>query len=179
MLDQPMKLLFAIATITFSCSSAACFIAPAEQLVDAPELLAKSKDVTLAQVVRAETTDRGEVRYFFKVQRRFSGDDRTSFELLGYPAIWEGNNRTFSHHFEPTFWERNQGRNSNGTDCKIRPNFSVGGTYLIFLGQAYTRKSFELIIRTHGDEATRDKWLQYVERHFEAAIGSNDSSLRN
>ncbi len=161
-----MKHLPLLVALFFSGGCYACYSPPAQQLVTGPELLANSSDVSLATAVGAEANDRGIVQYHFEVVRRYSGPDRKEFDISGFPAIWEGNNRNFSHHSEETFWETQGGRESNDTDCQIHPTFSVGGTYLVFLGQPYTRKSFELIIRTHGDEGTRDKWLQYVEKYF-------------
>ena len=159
------SLLF-LAFLFVTVDSVACFTPPKEQLVTADQLLAKSTNVSLAKVVKAEVAPSGQITYYFEVVTRFAGPKKNTFQVLGVPSIWEGTNRTFENHTESSFWETRVGRLSNDSDCKIYPEFSVGGHYLVFLDQPYTNKSFELIIHTHGNKDVKDKWLQYVETHF-------------
>lgn len=142
----------------------ACFAPPAQQMVPPDELIARTQNIVLAKAIRAETTDDAYVvSYTFRTIRVLKGSASDTFETTGYPAIWEGWNENFNHHFDEKFWSTSAGRLSSETDCKIYPAFSVGGTYLMFLDQPYHRKSFEIILRTEGKADVRDKWLQYVE----------------
>ena len=142
----------------------ACEVPPSEQRTPPDELIARTKNIALAKVVKAEISGGNEVLYTFETIKQLAGKTKEHFQILGYPAIWEGDNRGFNNHFDKDFWSEPGGRVSNDTDCQIHPTFSVGGTYLLFLDQPYHAKSFEIIIRTHGDATIRDKWLQYVER---------------
>jgi hypothetical protein len=160
---RPVTALLALALA--SGPAAACYSAPAEQVVPADALIARTPRIVLAKVVRAETGpgDRYDVTYSFRVQRWLRGQGADTFEIVGHPAIWEGDTTTFDHHADPAFWEDNEGRASHDTDCEIHPSFVVGGTYLVFLDAPYHNKGFEQVIRTHGDADTKDEWLQYVE----------------
>ena len=150
----------------------ACYTPPAEQQVSPGELVARTKNIVLAEVTKAELIHRGEVLYTFRRVRALAGHAENSFVLAGHAAIWEGDNKTFNHHADPAFWE-GQGRTPVETDCKIYPSFAVGGTYLLFLDEPRHAMSFELIIRTGGDKETQDKWLQYVENYLKNPVGPN------
>lgn len=147
-----------------SSSSLACYRPPREQYTPPDELISRTNVIALAKVVRAEVGEDGfEILYTFQTIKRLKGQVNEQFQILGYPAVWEGENRRFNNHFDASFWENSGGRVQNDTDCKIHPAFSVGGTYLVFLDQPYHVKSFEIVIRTHGDASKKDKWLQHVE----------------
>ena len=152
--------------LAFSFPAFACFVAPSEQRTSPDDLIDRTKEIVLAKVIAAETqSDSYGVTYTFQAVRYLKGQGGDRFQISGYPSIWEGDNQRFDDHKDTVFWSNNRGRSPNDTDCEIHPTFSVGGTYLVFLDQPYHVKSFELIIRTHGDDDTRDKWLQYVESH--------------
>ena len=141
-----------------------CFAPPPEQRTDPDELIDRTENIVLAKVIEAKTmANFYDVLYTFETARVLKGHALSRFDLSGYPAIWEGENRRFDDHGDNQFWLPHGGRSSSDTDCQIHPTFSVGGTYLVFLDKPYHVKSFEIIIRTHGDPDTRDKWLQYVE----------------
>ena len=156
-----MKLLIALVLLGKASSCLACYVPPPEQHTPPDELIARTSNIVLAEVVKGETSANGVV-YTFRKIRSLAGKSREVFELVGFPAIWEGNNRTFDNHFDEDFWKNRAGRVVYGTDCRLRLNFSVGGTYLLFLDPPYHSKGFELIIRTHGEADIQDKWLQYV-----------------
>jgi hypothetical protein len=160
-----MKLAGVLISFVFVTDCLACYVPPPEQHVPPKELMARTQNIVLAQVTSAELVRDYEVLYTFKRITNLSGATKDTFQLLGYPAIWEGENSNFNHHFDPAFWSDTRGRTPNDTDCQIHPSFSVGGTYLLFLDKPYHVKSFEIIIRTNGDKSTKDKWLQYVENN--------------
>ncbi|WP_411825376.1 hypothetical protein [Luteolibacter sp. AS25] len=131
---------------------------PAEELVE------RSTTIVLARVVKAELSDEtGEVIYTFSTMRALKGKPAASFTLTGDAMMWEGELQDFDFHQDAKFWEDNSGRMHHDTDCLIHPTFTVGTSYLIFPDAPYHRKSFELIIRTHGEKDVRDKWLSWVE----------------
>jgi hypothetical protein len=141
----------------------ACYLPPPEQYVPPKELIKRTRNIVLAEVTKAEVVKDFEVLYTFKTLEVLSGAVAETFLFRGHPAIWDGDTSNFNHHFDPLFWENMAGRTPNYTDCQIYPGFSVGGTYLLFLDKPYHIKSFELIIRIHGDRSIKDKWLQYVQ----------------
>ena len=164
MLLMQMKKFLATLLLVAPFPVSACFAPPAQQLVPPDELIARTQNIVLAKVVEAEVQgDAYEVTYTFKTIRSLKGSASETFQIAGYPAIWEGANENFNHHSDEEFWSKSSGRLSSDTDCEIHPEFSVGGTYLVFLDKPYHRKSFEIIVRTGGKADMRDKWLQYVE----------------
>ncbi|QBG47669.1 hypothetical protein EGM51_09780 [Verrucomicrobia bacterium S94] len=143
----------------------ACFSTPPEQITPPDELIQRSKRIVLATVVSAEFIEKDyDVIYTFKVDEKLKGEVKEQFTVIGRPLIWDGEAKMFDHHKEPSFWKNQGGRLFHDTDCEIYPSFSVGATYLVFLDKPYHRKSFELIIRTHGNPKIRDSWLSYVEQ---------------
>jgi hypothetical protein len=144
-------------------NSLACFLPPVDQSVSVDALIARTNNIVLAKVVRAEATEKDKVTYSFRVIKHIRGASEVDFDIDGSPAIWDGDQQNFDHHHSPTFWQDNRGRTPTDSDCKIHPGFAVGGTYLVFRDAPRHRKSYELIIRTEGDDETKDKWLQYVE----------------
>jgi hypothetical protein len=157
-----MRFAILVLAAVLAADAAACEVTPPEQRVSSKELIARTSNIVLAQVAKAELIADHEVRYTFKRITALSGSSDQIFTLMGSPAIGEHQIGTFDHHADPIFWSKG-GRSPNDTDCQIHPAFSVGGTYLLFLDKPYHIKSFEQIIRTHGDKDTKDKWLQYVE----------------
>ena len=159
-----MKLLALLFGLLGATSALACYVPPVEQRVPPKELIARSKNIVLAQAIKAEILGGREILYTFKKIRSLAGRQEATFTLKSYVAPWEEPNTTFNHHSDPEFWEQG-GRSPNDVDCKIHPSFSVGSKYLLFLDQPYHIKSFELIIRTDGDKKMQDKWLQFVEEN--------------
>jgi hypothetical protein len=146
---------------TLAIDAMACHVPPPEQRVPPKELIGRTKNIALAQVVKAEVLRGTEVRYTFNRIKSISGSPAETFTIVGR-ALVDGELTTFGNHTERLFWS-SVGRSTNDTDCQIYPTFVVGGTYLVFLDRPYHVKSFEQIVRTHGDKQSKDKWLQYVE----------------
>ena len=61
-----MKHLPVLVALFFTGSCYACYSPPAQQLVTGAELLASSRDVSLARAVGAEANGRGIVEYHFE-----------------------------------------------------------------------------------------------------------------
>lgn len=158
-------LLSVLACIAGSATAWACFATPEEQIVPAKELIDRTKTIVLAKVERAEVLgeDSISVRYYFREIRSLKGDSPERFTIDGVSSAYTGPLDDFEHHYSEAFFENSGGRSWHDTDCVIYPSFAVGGTFLIFLEKPYHRKSFEIIIRTHGGEGVRDKWLTWVE----------------
>jgi len=159
-----MKKLFTIISLILSFQALSCEVPPREQHVNALELIERTQRIALAIVTSASADkNRYGVSYGFEKIRAIKGEVSSSFTIEGY-LLYEGGMRTFDNHFDEVFWSSSWGREFNDTACEIHPAFSVGSTYLVFLDMPFHSKSFEQIIRTHGDSQTKDKWLQYVEQ---------------
>lgn len=146
--------------LVFICSSSfvfACEVPPKEQNTPDEELIHRTKNIVLAQVVSAQLQANSSVVYQFKIAEIIKGTSAETLELVGGP-LWPGNMEHFEHHSIAG------ARLDNEQDCEIHPSFAVGQTYLMFLDKPYHRKSFELIMRTNGNSLTQDKWLQYVKK---------------
>jgi hypothetical protein len=161
-----MKSLVAFLLLFLSAhSSIACTVQPAAQHTPADDLISRTANIALVTAVRADAASNGwDVLYTFRTIKWLKGEPQVAFQLLGQPAIWETSNQRFEDHFHEAFWGQYAGRSYPDTSCQIRPQFAVGGTYLVFLDQPYHHKSFEMILMTEGTPATKDKWLQYVEK---------------
>ena len=163
---RKLSLFLHILSLTLSVTPAfGCFSTPKEQIVPDIELVQRTKTIVLAKVVKAELLDEDSlnVRYYFQEIKSLKGDAKKEFFIDGVSLAYNDPLRTFEHHHSQRFWKPGGGRSWHDIDCVIYPSFTVGGIFLIFLDEPYHRKSFELIIRTHGDEETRDKWLTWVE----------------
>lgn len=134
------------------------------QLMSVDEQVALASDVSVARVTRATPLNGKEVEYQFFVLQRLAGQDRDAFTIRGRPAATgEDKAGTFGNHTDPVFWKRGGGRVMNGSDCRIRPSFAVGATYLVFLDSPWTWRSFERIDVVDGNINERDEWLAYVK----------------
>jgi hypothetical protein len=141
-------------------SALACSITPPEQITPAADLVKRTKTIILARVISAECKTNS-VDYTFQTISALKGTPPPEFIISGEPLIWGDWLTDYNHHTDERFWGNHFGRSPNDTDCKIRPSFSVGAIFLVFLERPYHIKSFELIIRTHGDQ--KDAWLKWVE----------------
>lgn len=84
-----------------------------------------------------------------KVKR---GEARLPTDAELYAAV----NIDFDTHRAGAFWrDRSAGRVTIGSDCEIRPQFTAGARYLIFVGAPHV-KGFEVI------NAADDQWLRHV-----------------
>lgn len=166
-----MKTLFTIHLVVLLSASSvlACEAAPPEQIVPATELVKRTKTILLARVTSAiYNGDSDAVIYTFQSVKALKGHPEETFTISGVPLEWEGSLSNFNHHNDKAFWQDTGGRSYHSVDCEIHPSFSVGATFLIFLDKPYHNKSFELIIRTHGNADVRDKWLSWVESQTKA-----------
>ncbi|WP_313703113.1 hypothetical protein [Massilia sp.] len=153
----------------------ACRVPPANQLMGVDEQIALASDVSLAQVVAATPLEGNVVEYRFVVLQRLAGPERRTFTLrgraAGTPAFLAGGtanageraSASFDHHTAPAFWQRGGGRTTNGADCAIRPAFTLGHSYLVFLDSPWTWRSFERIEAVDGAVDEGDRWLAYVK----------------
>lgn len=145
----------------------ACHAPPRAQNVTPEELVAMATDVSVAKVVRATPSaawsgrGRQPVEYEFEVVQRILGPDEARFVIAGA----QGETRmtqAAGDHGDEGFWNRGGGRLYNDSDCVLRPNFTVGESYLIFRDKPATWRSFERIETVGGRPNPDDKWLSYV-----------------
>lgn len=147
-----------------------CRVAPASQLIGVDQQIALASDVSVAKVVRATALEDGRTEYEFEVQKRLAGPDRQGFTIVGAASKVEDPRKDFDEHKDELFWRDGGGRLFAGTDGVIHPTFVVGASYLAFVGQPITKRSFERI-GTSGDYASsRDKWLSYVDAALRDAM---------
>lgn len=150
-----------------SAPISACYVPPPHQMIQPQHLLEQSRNVFLGLVVKAELQKDGVVRYDLRVEKPFAGVQFwETVVIMGDPPPAGRGDDTYSNHYDDNFWSPESGRSYSDISCRIKPNFSVGGTYLVFLDTPYTRKSFERIVKTHGSEGVKDSWLTFVENHF-------------
>jgi hypothetical protein len=172
-MNPSVKLATALALLLAANDCFACIATPTAQYTSPDELISRTKNIALAEVVRADAASNGwDVLYTFKTIKQMKGDEKPAFQILGRVNFGDMSNWRFNEHFDEGFWGDREGREIHDTACRIRPGFTVGGTYLVFMDQPYHTKSFEMILMTEGDADKKDKWLQYVEKrtgHQESA----------
>lgn len=148
--------------------SHACSTPPLKQVVTPEQQIAIAADVSVAKVIRATPSPlpahggRPSIAYEFEVQERISGPADTRFTLIGASGETRPSPGS-SDHSDDEFWEQGGGRLYNDSDCVLRPNFTVGETYLVFRGSPPTWRSFEHIESIRGRPNPDDKWLMYVK----------------
>ncbi|BDT56762.1 hypothetical protein MasN3_02560 [Massilia varians] len=149
-------------------ASYACRTPPSQQLVTPEQQIAMATDVSVARVVKATPSPlpangrRSSVEYEFEVLERIAGAADPRFTLVGAT----GQTRTgpdSSDHSDEEFWERGGGRLHNDSDCMLRPDFTLGETYLVFRGSPPTWRSFKHIASVGGKPHPDDRWLAYVK----------------
>lgn len=141
----------------------ACHSPPREQTIGVDEQIWLASDVSVAKVVNASVTADGQTEYEFLVYRRIAGEDRQRFTVIGSGKLANHNQSDFAKHTDDAFWRAGGGRLFNDTDCVIHPTFVLGASYLAFLGQPITRRSFERIGTSSDHIDSSDKWLSYIE----------------
>jgi hypothetical protein len=160
-MKQAVKIFAIQLMLSLSLASAiACDFPPPEQITPAPDLVKRTKTIVLARVISAEYKTNS-VDYTFQTISAQKGTPSSKFTISGESLISGDWLTTYNHHTDERFWGNHFGRSPNYPDCEIHPSFSVGATFLVFLERPYHIKSFELIIRTHGDK--KDAWLKWVE----------------
>lgn len=148
--------------------SHACRTPPLKQVVTPEQQIAIATDVSVARVIRATPAPlsagggRPAIAYEFEVQERISGSADTQFTLIGASGETRPSPGS-SDHSDDAFWEQGGGRLYNDSDCVLRPNFTLGETYLVFRGSPPTWRSFEHIASVGGRPNPDDKWLMYVK----------------
>lgn len=166
--------LFIIPLVLFSTSAAqACFAPAPEQTSPWPELVKRTDTIVLAQVVSAQPavktesttpaathaileSDEGNTIFKLKVLETLKGHSNPTFEMTGNLAN-EKAERTFAKHADKAFWSDGTGRSIISPDCTIKPAFTVGEKYLLFVEKPYHVKSFEKV------SDSKDLWLQKVK----------------
>lgn len=91
------------------------------------------------------------------------GDAPETFTIDGVSLAYGGSLDDFEHHYSDAFWKDVGGCSFHLQRTVIYPSFAARGIFLIFVEAPFHRKSYECIIRTHGGEGVRDKWLTWVE----------------
>lgn len=140
----------------------ACHMPPPSVRVGIDAQIDAATDVAVAKVVDAIPQDGDRVEYHFEVQQRLAGYDRATFTLTGGPGGKDDQDTTFGNHTDPVFWRGGGGRVMNGADCAMHPGFIVGQSYLVFLGDRPTWRSYEKIDTADGVVNRGDQWLAYV-----------------
>ena len=149
-------------------TSHACYMPPPQQTVSADELIAQAHDVSVARVVHVAELGDGLVRYDFAVDKRLAGPERKEFSISGR-AVGRYQERAGSpDHSDAAFWGHGGGRLTNEGDCVLRPAFRLGESYLMFMNQTATWRSFERIDTAGGKPYAQDKWYAYVEQKLRA-----------
>lgn len=160
-------------TLLIECSHA-CRMPPRGQVVTPEQQVASATDVSVARVIGARPSTvatyggRPSVEYEFEVQERILGPDEPRFSLVGARGETRHPPRS-NDHSDEEFWQRGGGRLYNDSDCVLRPNFTVGESYLVFRGKPATWRSFEHIQTVRGRPHPEDKWLLYVKARLKEA----------
>ncbi len=77
------------------------------------------------------------------------------FALSGWKQGVGSLETDFDSHRDLSFWDENNARQWNSADCNMYPTFSVGNSYLLFLGAPHW-KAYEAV------KSEDDLWLQTV-----------------
>src|SRR5690606_11813002 len=100
-----MKSRIALLLLIVSQNSFACLVTPPVQYTPPDELIARTENIALAQVVRADAASNGwNILYTFKTIKQLKGEYRKAFQILGDKAVWENSNNRFNDHFDENFW---------------------------------------------------------------------------
>lgn len=153
-------------TLLASGASHACRAPPAAQVPSADQQLAGARDVSVARVVRATPLEGRGMSYDFEVLRRLSGPERREFSIRGSAPPPGHRPIVTDDHDDPRFLQPGGGRLVNEPDCVLRPHFTVGEAYLVFLDQPAGWRSFEHIASTNRHYDANDRWLLYVEANL-------------
>lgn len=146
-----------------AAASQACRVAPQAQRIAVEDQVRQPADVMVAQAIGATPLGGDAVEYNFLVLDQMRGLPRKVFTVLGRAASPYDQDSSYDRHQDFAFWARNGGRVTSGTDCAIHPSFVVGNSYLMFLGDAPTLRSFEKIDMVDGHPDPDDQWLAYVK----------------
>lgn len=155
---------FVFALLALGAGAAqACRVAPPAQRIAAEDQVRQPADVMLGQVIGATPLGGDTVEYSFLVLDQMRGLPRKVFTVLGRALSPYDQDTSYDRHQDFAFWVQGGGRAVNGADCAIHPSFVLGDSYLVFLGAAPTRRSFEKIDMVDGHPDPDDKWLAYVK----------------
>lgn len=107
-----MKAALPLLLSLFSLPAFGCFAPPPEQGSPPDELIERTQDIVLAEVIGAERPPGAqEVTYTFRSIRVLKGGTSGEFRITGQPATREDSNRNFNHHRDEAFWSRRGGAN--------------------------------------------------------------------
>ncbi len=119
-------------SLFLSLEAWSCYSVPHEQYAPVDELIARTNDIVLAMVTKAELSNNDwHVKYTLRVERWLKGKLPKRFTIIGSPPN-EGSMKSFNHHRDEQFWEDYGGREHGDTNCEISPGFGVGQMYLVF-----------------------------------------------
>jgi hypothetical protein len=168
------RLVFALLALQ-AAAAQACYSPPPKQLIGVDEQVAQASNVALAQVIGATPMGDYQVEYRLLVLEQLAGPTQKVITVMGGPAS-SARDTTFHSHQDFAFWAHGGGRTMNGADCVVRPGFTVGNSYLVFLGSTSTRRSFEQIGMVDGHLDADDKWLAYVKAHLGGTAAARESA---
>lgn len=151
-------------------SAMACVVPPPGLLVQHTELVQRTETIVWAralggsgetekvwrkpyELVLFETIEvlKGEVPARFTLPNGFLVPDLQENRV----SLGVSEESDFDSHRNPRFWEEHHARQWNSSDCQMRPTFSVGSRYLLFLGQQHWQ-GYEKV------ETEDDLWLTTV-----------------
>ena len=156
------SLVFALLVLGAGASQA-CRVAPPAQRIAVEDQVRQPADVMVGQVIGATPLGGDTVEYSFLVLDQLRGLPRKVFTVLGRAVSPYDQDTSYDRHQDFAFWASGGGRSMNGMDCAIHPSFVVGNSYLVFLSDAPTWRSFEKIDLVDGHPDPDDKWLAYVK----------------
>jgi hypothetical protein len=169
------SLVFAALALS-AAASQACRLAPAAQRIAVEDEVRQPADVMVGQVVGATPLGGDAVEYSFLVLDQMRGLPRKVFTVLGRAVSPYDQDTSYDRHRDFAFWARYGGRSMHAMDCVIHPGFVVGNSYLVFLGAAPTRRSFEKIDMVDGHPDAGDKWLAYVKTALSGTPAGQDAT---
>lgn len=160
-----MKRLFLL-TIFFLFSFGkifACMHPPFEYHAPYYELIERTNNIVLAQVIDVQFPNDSSIIYRFETIEVLRGQRNLNNFSLKYPLEqWnqlikeETTDNDFDLHRSNRFWDLRASRTIMGSDCILYPHFTEGYTYLVFLGDQDHSKGYEVI------KADDDFWLETV-----------------
>lgn len=143
--------------VALTSAANACMFPPENLITHHRTLVAESNTIVLARVIgkigplakfaRLETV-RGETSQLFTLPN--------GYYLAGSPKAAAD----FDAHTDLAFWDERATRNSNDSDCRMRPYFVQGRAYLLFLNNPHWRAYEEIV-------SPDDLWLQAVRKLVE------------
>lgn len=158
--------------LSFPMSVFACLAPPAHMIVDHEELVHRTETIVLAKALggsddTAKVWKKQHELMQFERLELLKGRTPLHFtipngfilsQVMDVNEFGGGSYETdFDRHRDPRFWKKKWARQWNEPDCALRPTFTVGNTYLLFLGTPHWQ-GYERI------ETNDDVWLETVRK---------------